>query len=830
MAGKGQRLGGTGCKAGPAGRTGAEQTPLRRRIAELEERLAACAGEQARQEQLEAHTRALFVDLENHREELLAQNEDLRRSQRELEASQRKYQELFDLAPIGYFSLDRSGCVIEINQQAASLLGHERRSCIGRPFLVHVHPAWRALFSSHLSEVCSGHECSDEIVLQRRDGTRIPVQFSSVPVLDRSGKVLRCRTALFDLREHKRQQRIVSRTTRAYRVQAACNHALVRATSRDVLLQEVCRIIVEKGDFLLAWVGLLEDDDQRTIRPVASWGPHADFIEKLNVSYGRNRGGRGPSGRAVRTGRAVVCRSIAHDPAFGSLRDEALQRGLNACISLPLMAGETCLGVVGIYAGEEQEFDEDECALLTELADQIAFGLVALRTRTERTAALEQVQKLAYFDTLTGLPNRRMFLDRLGQAIALTQREEQSLALLFLDLDRFKDVNDTIGHDGGDALLQSVAKRLRGCVRQSDIVARLGGDEFVIIFHSVQDQAQVVTVANKILAAFSQPFSVCDREIHSSTSIGIALFPADGDSVEALIRHADAAMYHAKDDGRQTYRFFSPEMNRRIQAKLVLEQHFRQAWQREEVFLHYQPQIDLRSGEVVGVEALTRWQSPALGLVEPGRFIPLAEETGLILPFGEWALRTACRQVSHWHRAGFPDLRLAVNISARQFRQPEFIDTVDRILDETGFNPKRLMLEMTESTVMEKTDEAIMTLTDLKIRGIGLSLDDFGTGYSSLNHLRSFPIDQIKIDRSFLADLGQPYGQAAIIEAMIAMAHSLGLKVVAEGVEEKAQVDFLIHRHCDEVQGHFWARPLAAAALPGHLRGQGHDNVEKILH
>ncbi|WP_305042538.1 putative bifunctional diguanylate cyclase/phosphodiesterase [Geoalkalibacter sp.] len=614
------------------------------------------------------------------------------------------------------------------------------------------------------------------------------------------------------------------RASRAYQIQAGCNHALLRTLTEEDLFQEVCRIVVEKGDFALAWVGLAAEDESRRIRPVAIFGEHAEFLQGLSISWGNRQSGRGPSGRAVRERRPVVCPSIAGDPVFAPFRLEAARRGLASCISLPLLAEDRCLGVLGIYAREENVFDAEEEQLLVELANQLSFGLLALRLRTERSEALEQVERLAYFDPLTGLPNRRMFLERLGQAVALAQREGQQLALLFLDLDRFKDINDTLGHDGGDQLLKAVASRLRGCVRQADTVARHGGDEFVIILHAIHGQGQAEAVAKKILAAFAEPFQISGREVYSSTSVGIALSPADGTDVDTLIRHADAAMYTAKAEGRQTYRFFSMEMNRRIQAKLLLEQHLRLAWQRGEIFLRYQPQIDLRSAEVVGVEALLRWHSPVLGEIEPERFIPLAEETGMILPLGEWMLRQACRQVRAWHDSGFGGLRLAVNISARQFRQSDFIDLMDDILAESGLKPRSLVLEMTESTVMDKSEEAIMTLTDLKIRGLSLSLDDFGTGYSSLNHLRSFPIDQIKIDRSFLADLERPYGQAAIIEAMIAMAHSLGLRVVAEGVEERSHIDFLRVRNCDEAQGYFLARPLSSEVIPGHLR----DNLPDL--
>lgn len=778
---------------------------------------------------LETHFLRVFEELENKRGELKAQNEELLRSQKQGEEARRRYQELFDSAPIGYFCLDRSLCVVELNLTAAHLLGRPRDFFLGQPFVSYIHPDSRAVFISHFKKVFDGLSCAEEMVLQSAEGQPIAVHFQSVPEMH-GGCVVAGRTAVLDLSVRKYQEDVIQRTSRAYQVQAQCNQALLQSDCEKSLFDQVCRIIVEKGAFALAWVGLVEEEDARRIQPVAIYGEHADFIRNLPISWGRRQSGRGPSGRAVTTRKAVACQSLAEDPVFAPYRKDALRCGLASCISLPLLVENRCLGVLGIYAREEHAFDGDEESLLQELANQLAFGLLALRLRTERGEALEQVQRLAYFDNLTGLPNRRMFLERLEQATALALREKQQLALLFLDLDRFKDINDTLGHDGGDQLLKAVSKRLHDCVRQADTVARLGGDEFVIVLHTVHSQEQVESVAKKILAAFGHPFHIGGRELYSSTSIGIALCPEDGRDTDALIRHADAAMYTAKAEGRQTYRFFSPEMNRRIQLKLLLEQHLRMAWLRGEFSLYYQPQIDLKTGVIVGVEALSRWDSPVLGLVEPARFIPLAEESGMILSLGEWVLRHAGRQLRAWHEAGFAGLRLAVNISARQFRQPDFIDTVDRILAETGLNPACLVLEMTESTVMEKTEESIMTLTDLKVRGIGLSLDDFGTGYSSLNHLRSFPFDQIKVDRSFVADLGQPYGQSAIIEAMIAMAHSLGLRVVAEGVETKEQVDFLMQRHCNEVQGFFLAQPLCATELVAHLRSVDYRSALNLLH
>ena len=358
---------------------------------------------------------------------------------------------------------------------------------------------------------------------------------------------------------------------------------------------------------------------------------------------------------------------------------------------------------------------------------------------TERKQAEKEIQKLAYYDVLTGLPNRTLFLDRLSQALAQGRREERKVGVLFLDLDRFKAINDTLGHVAGDMLLKYVARRLQGCVRQSDTVARLGGDEFVVILPGVHTEADLTAFSKKILETLSRPVRLGEKKFFTTASIGISVFPEDADDVETLIRNADIAMYAAKDRGKNTYQFFSTEMNAKVVEKLGLETRLRLAMKREELTLAYQPQMDLRAGKITGVEVLLRWQHPDAGLVTPGGFIRVAEETGLIIPIGEWVLRTACAQAQRWQEQGLPKMRVGVNISSRQFDQPDFIDMVDRVLQQTGFDPRCLELELTESIVMENVPDTIMTLTDLKVRGIHLAIDDFGTGYSSLSYLKHFP-------------------------------------------------------------------------------------------
>ncbi len=431
---------------------------------------------------------------------------------------------------------------------------------------------------------------------------------------------------------------------------------------------------------------------------------------------------------------------------------------------------------------------------------------------TERKQNQERLNYLAYYDALTGLPNRSLLLDRLRQAMIESERHERLAAVLFLDLDRFKLVNDTLGHEAGDVLLKSAANRLSACVRSGDTVARLGGDEFTIVLANVAHVDDTGRVARKILNAFAAPFQIAGQELFVSPSIGITLFPLDDNDPEALLKNADAAMYHAKDSGRNTFQFFTPELNQRTARRLGLETALRHALERGEFQLHYQPQVDLASGRVTGVEALIRWQRPDIGLVSPLEFIPLAEETGLIVPIGDWVLRTACAQARAWQQAGLPDLRMSVNIAPRQFQQQDLAGVVLRILRETGLDPRRLVLEITEGTIMQNAGAAIETLRTLGALGVGLSLDDFGTGYSSLNYLKRFPLDCLKVDKSFVDDITTDPDVAAIVSAIISMARSLEVQVVAEGVETRAQLEFLRAHGCDAIQGYLFSKPLPAAA------------------
>jgi diguanylate cyclase (GGDEF)-like protein len=418
------------------------------------------------------------------------------------------------------------------------------------------------------------------------------------------------------------------------------------------------------------------------------------------------------------------------------------------------------------------------------------------------------VRHLANYDELTGLPNRSMFHQSVAHALADARRNGSALAILFIDVDRFKNVNDTLGHEVGDKALKEIGERLRGSLRETDTVARLGGDEFVVLAERLAQPDQVAAVAQKVLAAVARPLLLEAQEIHPTASIGISTCPGDSQDIQSLMKNADIAMYRAKEQGGNNYQFYSAQMNLHTLGRLALEADLRRALVRNEFVLHFQPKAELASGRIAGVEALVRWQPQGRSLVQPADFIRFAEESGLIIPIGEWVMRAACLRNKAWRDQGLPPLRVAVNLSARQFGQDSLVQDVARALNEAGLDAAALEFEITESMVMADPERAVRTLDRLKKMGVYLSIDDFGTGHSSLAYLKRFPIDSVKIDRSFIRGLPGDADDAAITEAIIAMAHSLRLKVIAEGVESEAQLAFLRGRGCDEIQGFYLGRPV----------------------
>ena len=460
---------------------------------------------------------------------------------------------------------------------------------------------------------------------------------------------------------------------------------------------------------------------------------------------------------------------------------------------------------------------EDSAAPIHDRRGQVIGAVMVFHDVSATRALSLRMSHLAQHDSLTDLPNRIMFNDRLTQAIALAHRHRQRLAVLFLDGDHFKHVNDSLGHDVGDRLLKSVAQRLLACVRTSDTVSRQGGDEFVILLSAVTHAQDAAITAEKILAVLSPPHRIDQHSLHLSASIGIVIYPDDGPDSETLMKHADFAMYHAKDAGRNNYQFFKPDMNERALERQSLENSLRHAMERHEFVLHYQPKMNLQTNAIIGVEALIRWHHPRRGLVPPEQFVPIAEECGLIIPIGRWVLREACRQARAWQGADRPPMCMAINISAVELRDKDFVPGVRAILAETGLAPLCLELELTETFLMQDSQSTATVLQALKEMGVQLALDDFGTGFSSLSHLKRFQMDTLKIDKSFVRNLTTDAGDAGIVSAVISMGKSLHMRVVAEGIETPEQLAFLQEQSCLEGQGYYLSQPLTVEEFTGLL-------------
>jgi diguanylate cyclase (GGDEF)-like protein/PAS domain S-box-containing protein len=472
---------------------------------------------------------------------------------------------------------------------------------------------------------------------------------------------------------------------------------------------------------------------------------------------------------------------------------------------------------------------EDSVAPIHDRDGRVTGAVIVFRdVSVARAMALEMTHS-AEHDFLTGLPNRMLFKDRVTQAIVLAPRHLKKVAVLFLDLDGFKHINDSLGHPTGDKLLQSIAKRLVDCVRASDTVSRQGGDEFVVLLSEVEQPENTAITARRMLQTVAAPHSIDQHDLHISTSIGVSVYPDDGIDAETLIKNADTAMYQAKANGRQSYQFFKPSMNVRAVERQSIEEGLRRALERQEFTVHYQPKVNLRSGQITGAEALLRWTNPIQGSVPPAQFIPVAEDCGLILPISEWVLREACQQAQSWLAAGLPLGTMAVNISAMEFRNESFLPGVFRVLNDTDLDPRRLELELTEGVLMKHPESTESILKALRAKGVQVAIDDFGTGYSSLSYLRKFSIDALKIDQSFIRQITTSPDQTTLVAAIISMAKSLKLRVVAEGVETKPELKFLQVHECDEAQGYYFGRPVLPQRFARLLDSQSHLGQENFL-
>jgi diguanylate cyclase (GGDEF)-like protein len=622
-----------------------------------------------------------------------------------------------------------------------------------------------------------------------------------------------------DITERKANEAKVQRVSNLYAALSQCNEAIVRCTNENELFPKICQSAVQFGGMKMAWIGLVDETSQRVV-PVSSYGEGVEYVDGIQISASANDAiGRGPTGTAIRENQPFWCQDFQHDSATTPWHERAAHFDWGSAAALPLRRNGVPIGAFTLYAREVNAFDEAAHKLLAEMAVDISYALDNFAREAEQKRAEEHIQLLAHFDQLTGLPNRALFNDRIKYAISSAQRSNKQLAVLFLDLDHFKNINDTLGHSIGDALLVQLAKRLKSVVREQDTVSRQGGDEFILVLPDT-DADGAVHVAEKLLRAVADSYQIEQLELNVTSSIGIAIYPDDGADFESLYKNVDVAMYRAKQDGRNNYLFFTQEMQAHSIRHLKLENALRHALKRDQLRLHYQPQVSLQDGRIIGAEALLRWQHPELGMISPAEFIPIAEASGQILQIGEWVLRTAAHQMKSWMDGGIEPMVIAVNLSAVQFRQVHLPELVTRILEEVQLPPQYLELELTEGVAMDDPLGAIAVMNDLHECGVRMSIDDFGTGYSSLSYLKKFKVYKLKIDQSFVRDISEDPEDKAIVAAIIGMASSLGMRTIAEGVETAGQLSFLRNQGCNEVQGYYFSKPLPADQFEAYVRSK----------
>ncbi|QYF95819.1 EAL domain-containing protein [Massilia sp. PAMC28688] len=634
---------------------------------------------------------------------------------------------------------------------------------------------------------------------RKKDGTLIDVEISSHP-LNFHGRA--CKFVLaHDVTDRVQAERKIARLNRVYALLSGINSAIVRIRDRDALFKEACRLATMEGGFVSASIDTAGSHD----------GPMTNEAGAGRVLQTFASAPEGPwiAARAAMSSQAVICNDIAADPAMQAYLPVLVPRGVRAVASFPILVGERVASVFTLMSDVADVFDPDELKVLTEMAGDLSFALLFLDRE-------EQLSYMAYYDLMTALPNRRLFLDRLAQL--LQPGSDTIIGVVLINLDRFAQLNDAMGRHAGDALLVHIARRLGQRLPDTFNLARIGGDTFALTLCDLtrgEDAGDILQ--QSIFTALDQPFSIDEQEVRVSTRAGLALSPADGTDAETLFKHAEAALKNAKASGER-YLYYAPRMNAALAARLALENELQTALEEDQFVMFYQPRVDLFTGRIVSAEALIRWNHPLRGLVGPVDFIPLAEETGLIRPIGTWVIEAVCRQQKAWMDGGLPLVPVAINLSAVQCMQVELLAIIAAATERFRLDQKYIEFELTETAVMMNPDDAARNLIALKAMGVQLSLDDFGTGYSSLAQLKRFPFDFVKIDRSFIAGVDANPEDQAIAAAIIAMAHSLGLKVVAEGVETQAQLSMLRTLRCDEMQGYFFSKPVPAADFEALVR------------
>ena len=729
-----------------------------------------------------------------------------------LQASEERHRAMFEHAAVGIIHSALDGAVQMVNPKFCDMVGYTRAEVIQLTALDLICPEDVEKSLSGQSQLLSGTRAPYELELRllRKDRSEIWVHVTTSLMRAADGRPSYLISVVNDISGRKQADDRIRRLNRIYAVLSGINAAIVRIRDRTELFQEACRIAVEAGRLTLSYIYVVDPAEQR-LTPVASAGADAGFLEGM-----RNRlslrddapDGHGPAARAVREKRVVVVNDVENDPQIRYKKEHA-KRGIRSVAILPLFVSGEPVGVLGLHSSEVGFFDEEEMKLLHELAGDIAFAL-------DHLEKAQKLDYLAFYDSLTGLANRTLFLDRLKQAIHAAAQSQGKFALVLADIERLRTVNESLGRHAGDALLSQVAERLARVAGRAE-VGRISADQFAVVLPTVKGRSEAGRIVQTLMhACFNEPFALIETKLKVSAKAGIALHPNDGGDAETLLKHAEAALRKGKEAGER-FAFYTPDLTERTVATLTLENKLRQALDNEEFVLHYQPKVDLEMRRIVGVEALIRWQSPELGLVPPMKFIPLMEETGMILEAGAWALRRAAIDHRSWVEQRLQAPRVAVNVSAIQLRQRDFVGAVEQAIIE-GVAPTGIDLEITESLIMEDVQGSIEKLKAVRGLGVRIAIDDFGTGYSSLGYLAKLPVQTLKIDRSFIITMLNDPDTMTLVQTMISLAHSLRLTVVAEGVDAEEQAKTLRLLRCDEMQGYLFSKPIPFAEMSALLK------------
>jgi diguanylate cyclase (GGDEF)-like protein/PAS domain S-box-containing protein len=724
----------------------------------------------------------------------------LHEAQRKADA---RYREVLQMAAHGIISIDDTHRIVVFNAGAENIFGYVAGEIIGKPLETLLPAPAAGAHREHVRKFGQGPDlmrpmaARDRLYGQRKDGSLFNAE---VDISKRSEHGETLYTAVVrDVTLRVQQEERIARLTRLYAVLSGINSAIVRILDETELYAEICRIATETGGFKVAYVCTL-DPDQAVTTVVASAGYPP--IGRQSRRGDAAPAARGPLGRAIHDKVVAWENDLLANPELRTVRQDAIDFGAHAVAALPFTLNDQLRAVMLIYAEAAGAFGEDELRLLREAAGDVSFAL-------DHIAKTRQVSYLATHDPLTGLPNRTLFTDRLEQAIAQARHEKGSLGVVFADIERFRNVNDTFGRQAGDALLRQLAKRLHEVLGDRASPARVGPDVFAAIY---TDVAQAAEIASRIREwteqIMGEPFTIEGQPLQLAARAGVAFFPADGTAPETLLKHAEAALKRAKAQHDRVV-CYTPDLNAKVAAQLVLESKLRRALERKEFVLHYQPKVNLLKGGVAGLEALIRWQDPETGLVPPDRFIPLLEETGLILPVGRWAIQEAMRTVAKLRARGLPLVRIAVNVSPIQLQQEDFVDSVREAIAGMDGETHGLDLEITESVIMRDIEANVRKLAELRSMGVRLAIDDFGTGYSSLAYMARLPVEVIKIDRAFIKDLREDADDSlSIVTSIISLAHALKRIVVAEGVETPEQAKLLRKLGCDQCQGYLFSKPM----------------------